>query len=241
MLNECETPRRPLGSACSGQSAVGETKPVFGSKASLFRQAPACQHGVVLLISLIVLVALTMAGLALVRSVDTTGIIAGNLAFRQAVVRAADAATEEAASFLTTQGGEALWNNGSANGYTASIADNPANAAAWETLWRTTISPSPPSLPVSAKTCADRACYLPTDPIGNTVAYTIQRMCVQAGNPQFDATGCIRATRKMAGAGEDLQSGKKQLSQITQYYYRVTTRVVGPRNTTSFVQTIIAR
>lgn len=144
MLNECETPRRPLGSACSGQSACRKNEAGFWEQGVSFRQAPACQHGVVLLISLIVLVALTMAGLALVRSVDTTGIIAANLAFRQAVVRAADAATEEAASFLYNARWRSLRNNGSANGYTASIADNPANAAAWETLWRTTISPSPP-------------------------------------------------------------------------------------------------
>ena len=241
MLNECETPRRPLGSACSGQSAVGETKPVFGSKASLFRQAPACQHGVVLLISLIVLVALTMAGLALVRSVDTTGIIAGNLAFRQAVVRAADAATEEAASFLTTQGGEALWNNSSANGYTASIADNPANAAAWETLWRTTISPSPPSLPVSAKTCADRACYLPTDPIGNTVAYTIQRMCQDEGEPLLLGR-CISAPLRLAAKrGSDLTPGAVPVPPPQEYYYRITVRAVGPRNTLSYIQTMIVR
>ena len=39
------------------------------------------QRGVVLLISLIVLVVLSMAGLALLRSVDTTSIIAGMFGF----------------------------------------------------------------------------------------------------------------------------------------------------------------
>jgi hypothetical protein len=28
---------------------------------------------------------------------------------------------------------------------------------------------------------------------------------------------------------------------ITQYYYRITTRTVGPRNTVSYVQTIVAK
>jgi Tfp pilus assembly protein PilX len=40
------------------------------------------QQGVVLLMALIMLVALTLAGIALVRSVDTTNLIAGNLAFK---------------------------------------------------------------------------------------------------------------------------------------------------------------
>ena len=49
------------------------------------------QHGVVLLISLIVLVAMTLAGIAVMRSVDTNVLIAGNLAFRNAALSAADA------------------------------------------------------------------------------------------------------------------------------------------------------
>ncbi|MBL0167677.1 MAG: hypothetical protein IPP85_11310 [Propionivibrio sp.] len=42
------------------------------------------QGGVVLMIALIILVALTIGGIALVRSVSMTSIIAGNLAFQQA-------------------------------------------------------------------------------------------------------------------------------------------------------------
>ena len=52
------------------------------------------QRGVVLFISLIVLVAMTLAGVALVRSVDTTNLIAGNLAFKQGATLSGDAAIE---------------------------------------------------------------------------------------------------------------------------------------------------
>jgi Tfp pilus assembly protein PilX len=41
------------------------------------------QRGVVLLVALIILVALTLAGVALIRSVDTANIIAGNLSFHR--------------------------------------------------------------------------------------------------------------------------------------------------------------
>ena len=44
---------------------------------------PGGQSGVVLFIALIVLVAMSLAGVALVRSVDTNLLIAGNLAFKQ--------------------------------------------------------------------------------------------------------------------------------------------------------------
>src|SRR5690242_324565 len=60
------------------------------------------QRGVVLFIALIVLVALMLASISLVRSVDTANIIAGNLAFKQASVQAADTGIEAAVAALPT-------------------------------------------------------------------------------------------------------------------------------------------
>ena len=55
------------------------------------------QRGVILFIALIVLVAMSLAGIALMRSVDTNVMIAGNLAFRQGATLAADRAFEDPA------------------------------------------------------------------------------------------------------------------------------------------------
>lgn len=52
---------------------------------------PHSQRGVVLLIALIMLVAMTLAGIGMMRSVDTGSMIAGNLAFRHATSQASDA------------------------------------------------------------------------------------------------------------------------------------------------------
>ena len=54
------------------------------------------QAGITLIIALIALVALTMAGIALVRSVDTGNVIAGNFAFRQSSMQATDTGVEAA-------------------------------------------------------------------------------------------------------------------------------------------------
>ena len=51
------------------------------------------QRGVVLLIALIMLVAMTLAGIGMMRSVDTGSVIAGNLAFKQSTLNASDAGT----------------------------------------------------------------------------------------------------------------------------------------------------
>jgi Tfp pilus assembly protein PilX len=48
------------------------------------------QRGVVLLVALIILVALTLSGVALIRSVDTANLIAGNQSFHQSAVHAGE-------------------------------------------------------------------------------------------------------------------------------------------------------
>lgn len=54
------------------------------------RSQPRRQRGVVLLITLVVLVAMMLAGIGMMRSVDTGNLIAGNVAFREAALQASD-------------------------------------------------------------------------------------------------------------------------------------------------------
>ena len=77
------------------------------------------QAGVVLMMALIVLVAMTLAGIALVRSVDTSNIIAGNLAFKQAATNSGDTGVEAAAAWLAANSA-ALNNDASRPGYASS-------------------------------------------------------------------------------------------------------------------------
>jgi type IV pilus assembly protein PilX len=58
------------------------------------------QRGVVLFIALIVMVAMSLAAIALMRSVDTTSAAIGNLAFRQASILPANYGIEDAAAGL---------------------------------------------------------------------------------------------------------------------------------------------
>lgn len=58
------------------------------------------QRGVVLLITLIVLVAMMLAGIGMMRSVDTTTMIAGNVAFREATLHAGDSGMNQAFATL---------------------------------------------------------------------------------------------------------------------------------------------
>ena len=90
-------------------------------------QMPRGQQGVVLFIALIVLVAMTLAGIGMVRSIDTGNLIAGNLAFKQATLQASDSGIETGYQWLLANtGGTTLNNTDAANGY---YSAPPANDA----------------------------------------------------------------------------------------------------------------
>lgn len=184
------------------------------------------QSGMVLIIALIVLVAMTLAGIALVRSVDTTNVIAGNLAFRQAATHASDKGIEAAIAWLTSANTAILEGTTAATGYLSARAD-PAPGDSWDEFWMD-------SLDSQAVTLTPNP-----DAAGNTVKYFIHRLCQASGSPTVAATGC-----SFAPVACDQTSSAAIPSRCdtpaAQVYYRITSQVTGPRSTTTYVQSIIA-
>ena len=186
------------------------------------------QGGVVLMMALIVLVAMTLAGIALVRSVDTSNVIAGNLAFQQAATNAGDGGTETAVTWLQTNNtGTTLFANILGQGYAASRSD-PAGGQSWADFWSAVLVP------------AGQVVTLPADAAGNTVAYTIQRLCNAQGDPVSTGVDCAVTQSTGAATSSSKTAGTVALLYASQIYYRITTRIAGPRNTVSYVQTIVA-
>jgi Tfp pilus assembly protein PilX len=184
------------------------------------------QEGVVLLISLIVLVAMTLAAIALVRSVDTTNIIAGNLAFQQAATNAGDLGSEQAIDWIQTQAtGTSLYVDNFAAGYAATW--NPQQGSDWNTLLGTGVQP---------QTIANTQLTA----MGYSASYIIQRMCALEGvanSPLNANTGCaVPATPKAIGKA----AGFIPPASARQIYYRITTQIAGPRNTFGYTQSIVA-
>jgi type IV pilus assembly protein PilX len=180
---------------------------------------PRRQRGVVLFIALIMLVAMTLAGIAMVRSVDTTLGIAGNLAFRQTTIQSADPAVKVAFDWLSANTANLITNNPAA-GYAAANSElNWFNINAW-----------------------NQAILLNggvADAAGNVTRYIIHRMCPFSGAVDPVANPC--STYKSTGVidGGSFLVGAPKFSAIPQYYYRVSVRVDGPRNTTSVTQAFI--
>lgn len=205
------------------------------------------QRGVVLFFALIALVVMSLAAVALIRSVDTSTLIAGNLASKQAATNSGDAGIENAIAWMAaTETANIILNvytdaphpfniTNAANGYysNADPALNLFAAATWNA-----ITAIPPVI----------------DSSGNTVSYIIQRMCrttnallyTQENNvvvpPQ---TGCLFSAAALDKDGMEIKlpqeicdgPGCPKGGQAP--LYRITARITGQRNTVSYIQTFV--
>jgi Tfp pilus assembly protein PilX len=190
------------------------------------------QRGVILFVALIVLVAMTLTGIALIRSVDTNLLVAGNLAFRQGATAAADWGIEAARTYLktTVTANKAALDN-----------DNPAAAyyATWQTGLDLVGTTTTPFSWISA------AQLVGTDSAGNEVRYVMHRMCEASGATTAADANCVKASGSGGATGtEGSTKGTVSYSTLalpasTVVYYRVTVRVLGPRNTLSYVQAML--
>ncbi len=185
------------------------------------------QRGVVVFIALIVLVAMTLAGLAVMRSSGTAILTAGNLAFKQSTVVSGDAGIETAISgFLATAGPVTLETDDPAKGYYATwvLAGSPPkefDPITW-TGW------SDPSKRAAAG----------VDVAGNTVTYVIHRMCMNTG--PVDQDNCVVLSGDLKGGPKSgVAYGEKAIKGQSKPWYRITARIVGPKNTVSYVQSMV--
>lgn len=195
------------------------------------------QSGVVLLVALIILVAMTLAGVALIRSVDTANVIAGNMAFQQSATSAGERSTEQALTRQIIAAAEQT----PANGYLPARSDpNRGNNESWEGFWTRLLSENATLRACVASPTGGGCATTPApDAAGNSVQYIIQRLCANDGAPHTETNPCTQAP-PAATSGESFSAGGPKPSAPKQVYYRITTRIVGPRNTVSYVQTVVA-
>lgn len=186
---------------------------------------PADQSGVALPIALIVLVIMILAAVTLVRSVDTTTLVAGNLTFKQRATHAGDEGIRQAF----------LWLRDTATNSPANL--NNTNAASG---YYSTQHPDDPNWNPASNWPAG-AVTLATDAGGNTVSYVIHRLCTLPGLA-YNAPNQQCATysgSSSAAAGGSQSVDAPEFTGVVYVYYRVTARIDGPRNTVSFVQSLM--
>lgn len=198
---------------------------------------PNKQKGFVLFIALVALVVMALASVALIRSVDTNAMIAGNLSFRQSALTSADKGIETAIAWIAANP-------------VALDADNAGNGY-YTSFWDTT-KPAKDRAEVNAKVLVDAA-GVPAkgveisgtgqDSSGNTITYVIQRMCrspdfVGQDRKEYCLLGPVGGSTSDMSVKDSTSAGAPTTNDPA-FMYRVTVRVVGPKNTTSYAQAFI--
>lgn len=220
--------------------------------------APRSQRGVVLLIALIILVAMTLAGIGMMRSVDTGGMIAGNMAFRQATMQASDAGIVAAFNQLVLAANSSVINEKHilrfSNGQPCPVESvasplcaagvvtfpgyfsAPINAcevtggctAAQNAWWSVNANWANASAPITV-----------TDPTNGstiaTVSYLIHRMCLLPNEKESYQPFTMPSGNQLCQS--DIPPCQKNCTGY-KFYFRITSRSVGVRNTVTYTQQI---
>jgi Tfp pilus assembly protein PilX len=199
---------------------------------------PPRERGAALLIALVVLVALTMAGIAMMRSVDTATLVAGNIGFRQSAINAADQGIQAAYAYILPN--RVVLAAQSANDPTNGFIGftplgerpdwylDPANPG-----WAAGLSCNGPSN-------TDTACNIfspggtSVDRAGNRITYVIHRLCPNTGGLCAQTQGDPNAQ-----TGGINRNAPNPFPPTSATHFRITVRVNGPRNSVAYVQTFV--
>jgi len=192
------------------------------------------QRGVVVFIALLVMVALALAGIALIRSTDTTTTVSGNLVLKQAATSAVDRGIEQTIHALweVVPAPDRTQHNPATNYYACVRGTAGGCLAAGSAI------PKIPDLLRTTSGCAGAgltAGLIANDDAGNKSCFVIERMCLNAG-PAV-GSNCNLATASFgADPGTVHYTG---LVRPGDAFYRVTVRVEGPRNTVTYAQAVL--
>lgn len=198
----------------STQARASRRRPATSS-----RQA---QGGVVMFVAIVVLIVMTLAGLAMLRQMSSGTSIAGNIAFKQGATAVADAGVEASRQWIAQNPGLILGDD-APNGYYATWGTNNVDptSLAWKPMWNA------------------RPYVLVAD-VGKVKVIT-QRLCSMAGPSNGGAQQC--SDFMPSGSGGGSKSGGSysdpKFASLPAPFYRVTTRVEGPRNTFSYTQVVM--
>ena len=164
------------------------------------------QRGVVLFVALIVLVAMSLAGISMMRSVDAGNKIAGNLANRQGATHAAEFAFEQAMAQLRTLTSTGAASEDSAGaGYSSDFQNQSHFERNWNAAWD-----------------------LGTDAVtGNNVSVFIDRMC--------SGSDC-QSMLTFSSAAEGVGRSSSLSLMLQREHYRVLARVTTPQGLVTYLE-----
>jgi Tfp pilus assembly protein PilX len=178
------------------------------------------QHGVVLFVALIVLIIMTLAGLALLRQMGVGTSIAGNVAFKENATSVADRGTEAARAWLIAN---------------SAITANDSFADGYSSSWVGGVDPIGFDWANKSRLLVDDVAQT-----GNSTYIIIQRLCATAGMSATDPAQSCSDVLVSSGGSKGGGGYPSVLPVETPApFYRITTKVEGPRSTVSYTQVLL--
>lgn len=183
------------------------------------------QQGLVLVVTLLALVIMMLASVALIRSTDTNLQIAGNMAFKRDLINQAERAIPQIQKLFKTgvlsNEGQRFSSKPGSNYYATVEASNDSGI---------------PTKLLDGTIAIGNVNNIIDVNSGVTIRYIIDRMCLKDGSPDADDNmgACTKAGTTDGEGGGGM--GEKTITK-TSPIYRMTLRINGPRNTEAFLQT----
>jgi type IV pilus assembly protein PilX len=192
------------------------------------------QQGVVLIFSLIVLLILAIGAVALLRSVNSSLLSAGNLAFHRDLVNQGEQAVSVVMTEFKTGGpplsGAPTTADLLAANYKSTVLPTNAQGVPLALLDDT----AGPNGFLSVGSIAND--IVPTANSQVTIRYVIDRLCTNTGTA--GSPNCVQSTGLPTGGTANRNTAVAPPSATV---YRVSVRVTGPRNTQAFLQTTFTK
>jgi type IV pilus assembly protein PilX len=205
-------------------------------------------RGVTLIFALITLAVLALASVGLMRSVDTSARILGNLGIKHDALRSSDSAAETAIKWIQDNPAALLADGAGGTGYFATAADalDPTGTHASNTSRALVDWPGKPCTSATSGTFTGGCLTpkaLPDGPNGIKSSYVITRLCTAAGSPADTGNNCavpvISSAAMSPVRGEVSYAENLRASGTAGQYYRILVRTEGARNAIAFTETIV--
>jgi Tfp pilus assembly protein PilX len=189
------------------------------------------QRGVVLIFTLIILLILTIGGVALMRSMNTSLFSAGNLAFRRDLANQGEMAVSNVMTAFKAGGALS----------SSAVTDQNVPASNYSATMLATNAQGVPNILLSQDSTFNATGFTSSaNDIGGAtsdikIRYVIDRMCTAAGATV--ATSCVQSSAAPTG----ITAGGQSVIPPSATVYRLSVRVTGARSSQVFLQTTFTR
>lgn len=196
------------------------------------------QHGIVMVVTLIALAVLLLGGVALLRSSDTTGALAGQLGFRRDLKNQGERAIALAIRVLKegalSSAGSRLTDLATAN---YSAVQLPATNGIPTILLKSDADFEKAGYEINIVDADSKASNSTS---GVKARYVIERLCLAPKTTDDANCGKTRVMPSNSGPDRNVDKDSPGFRSQSLVLYRVTVRVDGPRGTQAFFQSTVA-